>query len=203
MESNKKINLACFASGSGTTFDYLSQSPHFNMRVCVTNKADCGATQVAQKHQVPVRVICKKDYSTQEEWDKDMYQQISDQSIDLVILAGYLSQVGPYFLSQYKNRVLNSHPSLLPKYGGHGMYGAHVHKSVLDNQEIKTGITVHFVNERYDEGQIVAQKEIPVLKNDTVDSLQERVKKEEKQFYADCILQVWNQIEEKKVKFEL
>ena len=106
---------------------------------------------------------------------------------DWIILAGYLRRLGPCFLSAFKNKVINSHPSLLPKFGGKGMYGIHVHQAVCTAGEKQTGITIHYVNEEYDQGLIIGQKTLPVLPDDTSKSLEERVKQAEKLFYVETI----------------
>ena len=106
---------------------------------------------------------------------------------DWIILAGFLRRLGPCFLSAFKNKVINSHPSLLPKFGGKGMYGSYVHQAVFQAGEKQTGITIHYVNEEYDQGGVIDQKTLPVFPHDTPESLEERVKQAEKLFYAETI----------------
>jgi len=107
--------------------------------------------------------------------------------VDLVILAGYMRPVGPGLLQAYPDRVLNIHPALLPKFGGKGMYGIHVHEAVLAAGDKTTGVTVHLVNSEYDRGRILAQRTAPVLPGDTPESLQKRVLAIEHEIYADVI----------------
>jgi len=107
--------------------------------------------------------------------------------VDLVILSGYMKKLGPATLDAYRGRILNIHPALLPKYGGQGMYGRHVHERVLASGEKNTGATVHFVNEEYDEGRIVGQRTVPVHEADTADTLAERVKACEGESIVDVI----------------
>lgn len=196
----KKIKLIVFASGSGTTFEHFTQCSEFSVIGLITDKKQCGAKERAQKREIPVYTIRPQDYSSFKEWDQALTQTIKTLSFnssseisstgsqwDWIVLAGYLRRLGPCFLSTFKNKVINSHPSLLPKFGGQGMYGIHVHQAVCKAGEKQTGITIHYVNEEYDQGMIIDQKTLPVLPEDTPKSLEERVKKAEKLFYAETI----------------
>ena len=107
--------------------------------------------------------------------------------IDFIVLAGFLLLIPREFIQRFQNRILNIHPSLLPKYGGKGMYGAHVHHAVVQNQETETGITIHLVNEEYDKGQILFQSAFPISKQDTVDSIQSKIHKLEHEFFPKVI----------------
>ena len=106
---------------------------------------------------------------------------------DLVVLAGYLQKVGKQTLKAYRGRIINTHPSLLPRHGGKGMYGSRVHKAVLDSGDTETGVTIHHVTDEYDSGAIIAQYVVPVMIGDTVASIEERVKKAEKQLICNVI----------------
>ena len=110
--------------------------------------------------------------------------------MDTVILAGYMKRLGPLTLQAYRGRILNIHPALLPKFGGQGMYGKRVHEAVLRAGETVTGVTVHVVDELYDHGRILAQCEVPVLAGDTVDSLAERVLRQEHRLYPDTLRRI-------------
>lgn len=193
--STSKVKLAVFCSGLGTTFDYFCKHPQLEVLLLVTDNPVCGAIEQAKKYKIPYQIISKKNYSNHSIWDQAILNAVQKYPVDLIILSGYLSLVGPLLLSKYKNRILNSHPALLPKYGGKGMYGIHVHRAVLENNESKTGSTIHFVNEKYDEGLVLAQKEILISENDTPQTLQDKVKQVEKSLYADTIIKVWNQIQ--------
>ena len=107
-----------------------------------------------------------------------------------IVLAGYTQLLNPEIVKVFANRITNTHPSLLPKYGGHGMYGRRVHEAVLAAKEMQTGISVHLVTENYDEGPILAQKTVAVLPADTVESLMQRVQGEEKDFYIQSLAQI-------------
>ena len=223
----KKIKLIVFASGSGTTFEYLAERSEFTVIGLITDKKQCGAKERAQKREIPVYTIRPQDYSSFKEWDQALTQTIKKMSSESrfhleksfteelpsekttsqqqasnnpsekvlqksptfhwIILTGFLRRLGPCFLSEFKNKVINSHPSLLPKFGGKGMYGRYVHQAVCKAGEKQTGITVHYVNEEYDQGDIVDQKTLPVFPHDSPESLEERVKQAEKLFYAETI----------------
>ena len=104
-----------------------------------------------------------------------------------MLLTGYMRLLGPITLARYHNRVLNSHPALLPKFGGKGMYGSHVHQAVLEAGEEVTGVTIHYVDEQYDHGEPLAQCEVPVLSGDTLETLEERVKERERRLWIETL----------------
>ncbi len=123
-----------------------------------------------------------------------LIKKLQEASVDLVCLAGYMRILPSEVVDEYQGRTLNIHPALLPKFGGQGMYGSHVHQAVLDAGESESGCTVHVVNNVYDEGEIVLQRTCPVLPNDTVESLSSRVLAEEHLAYPAAIELVWNRI---------
>jgi phosphoribosylglycinamide formyltransferase-1 len=127
-----------------------------------TNKADAQVIQRAEKYQVPSLVFTKNDLETGK-----VLQEINTIQPDLIVLAGFLLKFPESIVAEYPDKIINIHPALLPKYGGKGMYGMHVHRAVVENKESKTGITIHYVNENYDEGNIIFQKEVTVLISDT------------------------------------
>ncbi|MDE0151753.1 MAG: phosphoribosylglycinamide formyltransferase [Bdellovibrionales bacterium] len=192
-----KPRLAFLCSGEGTTFKYLAEQAQFQAVCLITNTKKAPVLKKAQNLNISSFTICPHEYPSTELWDEAVLKCLENKSIDLVILAGFLCRVGPLVLSSFKNKVINSHPALLPKFGGQGMYGIHVHKAVLQAQGKTTGVTIHYVNEEYDKGTIIAQKKINVLDNDTPEILEERVKKIEKAFYAEVIEQIWKKQNER------
>jgi phosphoribosylglycinamide formyltransferase-1 len=160
----KKIVL--FASGSGTNAEniirYFQATKTASIAIVFTNKADAQVIQRAEKLQVSSRVFTKNDLETGK-----ILQEINVIQPDLIVLAGFLLKFPESIVAEYPDKIINIHPALLPKYGGKGMYGMHVHRAVVDNKESKTGITIHYVNENYDEGNIIFQKEVTVLISDT------------------------------------
>lgn len=122
--------------------------------------------------------------------DAAMLEMLRNHRVNLIVLAGYMRKLGPRTLAQYRGRVLNIHPALLPKFGGTGMYGHHVHEAVIAAGEKESGATIHLVTEEYDRGPIIAQRKIPVLAGDTPDSLAARVLEVEHQLYADTLANI-------------
>jgi phosphoribosylglycinamide formyltransferase-1 len=160
------MKIVLFASGSGTNAENIIR--HFkatktaSVEAVFTNKADAQVIQRAEKYQVPSQVFSKNDLETGK-----ALQEINIIQPDLIVLAGFLLKFPETIVAAYPDKIINIHPALLPKYGGKGMYGMHVHQAVVENKESKTGITIHYVNENYDEGNIIFQKEVAVLISDT------------------------------------
>lgn len=160
------IKIVIFASGSGTNAENIIR--HFkatktaSVASVFTNKADAKVIQRAEKFQVPSQVFSKNDLESGK-----VLQDINAIQPDLIVLAGFLLKFPETIVAAYPDKIINIHPALLPKYGGKGMYGMHVHRAVVENKESKTGITIHYVNENYDEGNIIFQKEVTVLVSDT------------------------------------
>ena len=160
------IKIVIFASGSGTNAEniirYFQATKSASVEAVFTNKADAQVIQRAEKYQVPSQVFTKNDLETGK-----VLQEINAIQPDLIVLAGFLLKFPESIVAEYPDKIINIHPALLPKYGGKGMYGMHVHRAVVENKESKTGITIHYVNENYDEGNIIFQKEVTVLNSDT------------------------------------
>ena len=160
------IKIVIFASGSGTNAEniirYFQATKSASVEAVFTNKADAQVIQRAEKYQVPSQVFTKNDLETGK-----VLQEINTIQPDLIVLAGFLLKFPESIVAAYPDKIINIHPALLPKYGGKGMYGMHVHRAVVENKESKTGITIHYVNENYDEGNIIFQKEVTVLISDT------------------------------------
>ena len=172
------------ASGEGTTFEYLASQPFFNIKLLLSDQKSCGALDHAKKRGLPFKSISPKDYSSLRLWDEAFAKAIPEEAA-LLALAGFITKLGPFVLK--KKKAINSHPALLPDFGGKGMYGLNVHRAVLKAKKKETGITIHYVNENYDEGAVIAQKKIPVLENDTPEGLQDRIKVQEKPFYKEVL----------------
>ena len=188
----EKARLVVLASGRGRVFAALAEACEkgdmpLEIAGLVASRSNIGAQEVAKRFIIPEVVMNKKDFPTQVEWDAQLCEQIEDWEADWVLLNGYLSLLGPRVLNSYSNRVLNTHPALLPKYGGKGMYGRRVHQAVLAAGEQVTGVTLHLVTSEYDEGPILAQKEVPVKPEDTPETLEARVIEAEKCFVIETL----------------
>ena len=180
-------NIAVFASGNGTNAEriavYFAQNPNISVRIILTNNPNAFVIERAKKLNLPVYVFNRDTFYQTEE----VLQPLRNYQTDLIVLAGFMWLVPGYLIHAYPGRIINIHPALLPKYGGKGMYGHHVHEAVLKNREKVSGITIHFVNEKYDDGQIIFQKELSVMKNDTPDTLASRIHKLEYKYYPKVI----------------
>ena len=180
-------NIAIFASGSGTNAETIIQYFSSNDSVSVSrifcNNAKAYVLTRAKNLNVPALVFNKKMF-----YDSDIvYDQLKNDKTDLIVLAGFLWLVPVNILKEYKNKIINIHPALLPKYGGKGMYGSKVHEAVLIAGEKESGITIHFVNEKYDEGKIVFQAKCAIDTSDTPDSLAAKIHKLEHKHYPPVI----------------
>ncbi len=168
-------NLVVFVSGSGTNMEniarHFSASDVAKVRLVVCNKPDAGAIARAERLGIPVRMISKVDFASAERLISDL-QAIPT---DMIVLAGFLWLLPPSLIHSFQGRIINIHPALLPAYGGKGMYGMRVHEAVVAAGETRSGITIHYVDEHYDRGEIIFQAETSVSASDTPESLAERI----------------------------
>lgn len=155
--------------------------------VVISNNGDSGALDRAENEGIPGYHISSRTFPDTNDLDRAIRDTLMKHNVDLVILAGYMKRIGPATLETFAGRIINIHPSLLPKYGGRGMYGDRVHEAVLAADDGETGVTVHLVEEDYDRGRILAQKKVPVKADDTVASLAARVLAVEHDTYVETI----------------
>ena len=191
----KRLRLGCLASGSGTNLQaiiYASASGelHANVAVVISNNSGSGALQRARKAGIPGFHLSGFTHPEAAALDHAILAALQEHEADVVVLAGYMKMLGPAVLSRYEGRVLNVHPALLPKFGGKGMYGRRVHEAVLAAGESVTGATVHVVDAEYDHGPVVAQSEVPVLRDDTAESLSARVLEREHDLLVQTLQRV-------------
>ena len=166
-------NIVVFASGTGTNFINIYKKLKLgNINLLISNNANCGAVVFAKKNNINFKIINK---SRSENLEKDYENVLEKYNPDLILLAGFLKKIPKKIINLYKNKIMNVHPSLLPKYGGKGFFGINVHKSVIKSKDKISGATIHFVDDKYDEGPIVLQKKIDVLKNDSAESLSKKI----------------------------
>lgn len=160
-------NIAIFASGAGTNAEniirYFDKNQSAKVRLVVSNRQEAYVLERAQALGVPCRVFLKSEWEAPEK----ILDVLREYEIDFIVLAGFLLRVPDLFLHAYPNKIINIHPALLPKFGGKGMYGDRVHEAVVAAGERETGITIHYINEHYDEGDVVFQAKCPVLPSDT------------------------------------
>jgi phosphoribosylglycinamide formyltransferase-1 len=170
-----KHKIALFASGSGSNAEniirYFSGNPNVEFPLILSNKADAFVHERAEKLGVKSYTFSKKEFDE----GNEIVAFLIDKQIDFIVLAGFLLKISGPFLKTFPDKIINIHPALLPKYGGKGMYGHHVHEAVVNAGEKESGITIHFVNENYDEGNIIFQAKCPVLPEDTADMVAAKV----------------------------
>ena len=192
-----KKRLLILASGTGTLFSSIVQAcKKYNLNAqviaLISDKNQVAVLKKAKNEKVPVKILNPKDFSSFNDWDEALCIYLKTKKPDFILLAGFLKKIGPKVLSSFENRILNIHPSLLPRHGGAGMYGIHVHRSVLNSGDIKTGISIHLVSKNYDAGRLLAQTEIPVSPDDSPESLQKKVKTVEQDFYISVLQKIIN-----------
>ncbi|WP_370088443.1 phosphoribosylglycinamide formyltransferase [Ekhidna sp.] len=169
---DKQVNLAILASGSGSNAEnitkYFDTHPNIQVKEILSNKPDAFVHERARKLDIPSSTFTRDQFR-----DSSFIKRLED--IDYIILAGFLWLIPQFLVKSFPNRIINIHPSLLPKFGGKGMYGDHVHKAVIEAGEKESGITIHLVNEEYDKGKILFQAKCEVEPSDTPDSLASKI----------------------------
>lgn len=184
------MNIAIFVSGNGSNCEniirYFHDSDRVNVALVLSNKADAYALERARKLNVPSVVVTKTDFNSEAHLMKIM----KEYHIDFIVLAGFLLMIPHFLLAAYPQRIVNIHPSLLPKYGGKGMWGHHVHEAVKAAGETETGITIHWVSEVCDGGKIIAQHHTPLSPDDTPDDIADKVHALEMEFFPKEIEKV-------------
>ena len=186
-------NIVVFASGSGTNFQAIIESLQSgkikaNISGLIASKPGIGAIKRAEEAGIPVSVIPPASDS----FENQLEDQLHEWQPDLIVLAGYLSKVPTNILEKYSDKIINIHPSLLPKYGGAGFYGSRVHEAVIRSGDSETGCSVHVVTDDYDQGPVLAQKKVPVKPGDTPADIAARVLKEEHKLLTEVISQIIN-----------
>lgn len=186
---SKKIAL--FASGSGSNvqniIEYFKESTSFNFPLVLSNKADAYVHQRADNLGVPSFTFSKESFVE----GTDILSVLEEYEIDYIVLAGFLIRIPDVLVQKYVDRIINIHPSLLPKYGGKGMYGDKVHQAVKAAGDSESGITIHYINEHYDEGNIISQYKCEITNEDTAESIASKVHKLEYEYYPKVIEQIW------------
>jgi phosphoribosylglycinamide formyltransferase 1 len=181
------IHIAIFASGAGTNaqklIDHFRNSTVGRIALIVSNKKESGVVKIAEKEKIPFLIIEKEKFFRGGAY----VDELTEKKIDFIVLAGFLWKIPAAMVEAYRKRIINIHPALLPKHGGKGMYGQNVHEAVLNAKEKESGITIHYVDEHYDNGDIILQVRCPVLEDDTPHSLARRIHELEYANYAVVI----------------
>lgn len=186
------FNIAVLISGGGSNLKSLidNQKEYYKINVVIADR-DCGGLNIAREANIDAVLIDRKEYK--EKLSKKIDEELKKYNIDLIVLAGYLSIVDSNFISKWKNKIINIHPSLLPKFGGKGMYGMKVHEAVIRNKEKESGCTVHYVTDTIDGGDIIMQNKVNVLEDDTPEILQKRVLVEEHKILPATVIKLASQ----------
>jgi formyltetrahydrofolate-dependent phosphoribosylglycinamide formyltransferase len=185
------LNICVFASGKGSNFLSIlnaikKKELSSEVVAFVTDRKDCGAELIAKQNNIKVFSFNAPDLIT----------SLKNLNVDFIVLAGFLKKLSEDFVKAFEGRIINIHPALLPSYGGAGMYGMNIHKAVISNKEKFSGITIHFVNENYDEGKIIFQKRVDIGESDDENTLVEKIHELE----HECYPMIIKKFEEDKIK---
>ncbi|MDO9154155.1 MAG: phosphoribosylglycinamide formyltransferase [Paludibacter sp.] len=185
------IRIAIFASGSGSNAEniikYFSQSDTLFFPLIISNKPDAYVHRRAENLKIPSLTFTREEFSE----GSQVIQSLKLYKIDCIVLAGFLLKIPACVVKAFPDKIINIHPALLPKYGGKGMYGDKVHQAVVDAHDKETGITIHYVNENYDEGNIIFQAKCSVLPTDTPEMVALKVHALEYEYYPKIIEKIW------------
>ena len=185
-----KHKIAILVSGTGTNainiIEYFEKNSVADVVLVISNKTDALAVEKAQNKGVKTVVFNNESFKK----NGVVLDYLMSQSVDFIVLAGFLIKISNDIIRAYPNKIVNLHPSLLPKYGGKGMYGKRVHRAVIEAQEPESGISIHFVNKEYDEGAIIFQAKVSVEKGDSVEVLTKKIQQLEHRFFPKVIEQV-------------
>lgn len=179
--------LAIFASGNGSNalaiIDYFKENPNVKIAFVLSNRSDAPVLAAAAERGIATVAMSNEEV----EDGSILTSACTDKKLDYIILAGYLRKIPAALIASYPRKIINIHPSLLPKYGGKGMYGTHVHAAVLAHGEKESGITIHYVDEEFDRGEILAQYRCEVSKNETIETLQQKIQYLEHRYFPEVI----------------
>lgn len=180
-------NIAIFASGTGTNakkiIEHFEDVTDIDVRLIVSNRADAPVLDIAEAHDIDTLLLHRRAFYQSEA----LLSELKERSIDFIVLAGFMWLIPEYLVKAYSGRMVNIHPALLPRYGGKGMYGMHVHRAVVEAGEPYTGITIHYVNERYDEGATIFQARCAVEPGDSPEKVAGKVQRLEHRYFAPVV----------------
>ena len=188
-DNNPPVNIAIFASGAGSNakkiIEYFNTTEGKSGKVSlvVCNNPEAGVLQIAAAHQIPFLLVTRDHFRE----NSRLPELLEEKGIRFIVLAGFLWKVPAFLIRQFPKKIINIHPALLPKYGGKGMYGHHVHEAVIANKENQSGISIHYVDDLYDHGEVIFQATCDVLPTDTAETLAKRVNQLEHQHFPTVI----------------
>lgn len=187
-----KLNLAVLISGSGSNLQALIDSckdENFpaQINVVISNRPDAYGLKRAEKEGIPAITIDHTTYENRNSFEDAIQNALKEYPVDLICLAGFMRILTADFINEWPNKIINTHPALLPKFGGKGMYGEHVHRAVIEAGEQKSGASIHYVIPEVDQGPVIIQKTVPVLEGDTIETLSTRVIEQEHIAYPEAV----------------
>jgi len=190
--SADKLNLAVFISGNGSNLQALidaCKDPAFPARIAlvVSNQPGAYGLERAKKAEIPAIMIDHKNYTNRSEFENVLQDTLKDYPVNLICLAGFMRILSADFVNRWPNKIINTHPALLPKFGGKGMYGEHVHRAVLEAGELQSGCSIHYVIPEVDQGPVIVQRAVPVIADDSVETLAARVIAQEHIAYPEAV----------------
>ena len=187
MKKTGQKHIAIFASGAGSNalaiIKYFEQNTQIKVALIITNKKDAGVINIAKDHRIPFDIISPKELKEEE----TILDLLGVYQIDLIVLAGFLLLIPTFLIKAYPHRIINIHPALLPKYGGKGMYGMNVHKAVKDAGDTESGISIHYVDDKYDEGAVIKQIKCYVEPSDSAETIAKKVLALEHEHYPKVV----------------
>ena len=183
--------IVVFASGSGTNAEniikYFAKTKTGNVVAVFTNNRNAGVLERAKTYELPAKIFSKEQL-----FEGEVLRKLNEIQPDLIVLAGFLLKLPANIIAAYPDKIINIHPALLPKYGGTGMYGMHIHKAIVANKENETGITIHFVNENYDEGNIIFQQNVVLAGDETPEEVAHKIHDLEQKYFPTVIEEILN-----------
>jgi len=183
--------IVVFASGSGTNAEniikYFAKTKTGNVVAVFTNNRNAGVLERAKTYELPAKIFSKEQL-----FEGEVLRKLNEIQPDLIVLAGFLLKLPANIIAAYPDKIINIHPALLPKYGGTGMYGMHIHKAIVANKENETGITIHFVNENYDEGNIIFQQNVVLAGDETAEEVANKIHDLEQKYFPTVIEEILN-----------
>ena len=175
------MNAAVFGSGRGSNFQSIlaamkeGRVEGVTISLVMSNNSSSGILEIARANAIPAFHLSQKQFPSEEQYANALLALLRAHAVDAIVLAGFMKRIPSHVIKAFRGRIINIHPALLPKYGGQGMFGIHVHEAVLQAGDRESGATVHYVDEQYDHGEILLQERVPVMPHDTPESLAERV----------------------------
>jgi len=187
------LNIAVFASGRGTNFEAILRAiesgklHNLSIAAVISNNSDAPVLTIARENNIPAYHLSQKQFPSEEKFDEAILDVFDRHGVNFIVLAGYMKKLSTNLVRKFHNRILNIHPALLPKFGGKGMYGMHVHEAVIHSGDKISGVTVHIVDEEYDHGPIVRQRTVAVDENETPETLATKIHAIEHQLYPEVL----------------